>query len=481
MKKILTTLIILLVLAFIASALYVLALPPFNPGGPLIPALTSGTQQSQQTQVLPDFLSEEKIGRTKTYDEYINRGKALEDNGYHALAAAEYEAASKLAPNSIDPLMEMGRIYLRESDFLNAKVAFEQVLLVQPGNLSAQVYLIRSLLSDRKISEAQTVSNSITQQNQESKYYAGIIAAYYGDYDKSKNLLHDTVSVNTSADITSKAQNFLSAYDEFNFNAGGSAIHLKTLLSRSYVQTGEYNMAIPLLFDVLKEKKDYRDAWVLLGYAYLNLQKFQDAVDALEEARKLDPQKPDTLFFLGLGYYGLEDMNKAAENLELAKKNGYQPQVQIDQKLAEIYLQMKNYTKSAQNYENVISLNSRDVNYFIKPVWIYLERLNEPAKAMAMAEKAYATHPREAMSLNLLGWSAIGSNKLPEAEDYLKKAMEIDPKLDAIYLNLGLLWEKKGDTSKAEYYYKKAYSMGNGNSISSSAADRYNRLIAKIS
>jgi tetratricopeptide (TPR) repeat protein len=477
MKKILTILILSLVLIFIASALYVLELPPFNPGGPIIGEKIEGTQQ---TQALPEFLSEDKIGRAKTYTEYMNRGKALETNGYHALAVAEYRAASALAPKNIEPLVEIGRINIRELDPINAKLAFEQALKLQPNNLDVQIYLVRSLLLNRNIKEAQNVISSLTSQNQSSKYYAGIIAAYFGDYEQSKNLLKDAVSIGTSASITTSAQNFLSAYDEFNFNSGGETVHLKTLLARSYNQTGEYNLAIPLLFEVVKEKKDYRDAWVLLGYAYLNLQKYQDAVESLQEAYKLDPQKSESAFFLGLGYYGLDDLTSAAKYLELAKRNGYQPQVQVDQKLAEIYLQLKNYTSAAASYENVISLNSGDVNYFIKPIWIYVDRLNQPEKAMVIAQKAYKSHPDKAMSFNLLGWAAIGENKLVEAEDYLKKAMIIDPKMDAIYLNFGILWEKRGDFSRAGYYYKKAFAMGNGNSISSSAADHYNKIVTKI-
>ncbi len=477
MKKVLTILLSLLVLIFIGSALYVFEIFPFNPGGPFYAPENTVTQQS--TQQLPDFLSEEKIGRTKTYDEYMSRGKLLEDNGYHALAVAEYESAAKLAPDNIEPLMEIGRIHLREADYLQSKVTFEQVLQIDPDNIDAKIYLVRTYLADRKIPEAQQIIDGLTEQNQSSKYYAGIIAAYLGDYDKSKSLLNEAVAIGTSDDITGKAHNFLSAFDEYDFNQGGSTTHLQTLLARSFNQTGEYNMAIPLLFEVIKEKKDYRDAWILLGYAYLNIGKFQDAVEALVEAKKLDPQKPETLFYLGLGYYGLNDLSSAASNLELAKQNGYQPAVQLDQKLSEIYLQLKDYNKAAQSYENVLSLNDENVYYYIKPIWIYLDRLNRPDKAMALAQKAYASHPGEAMSFNLLGWAAIGESKLKTAEDYLNKALTIDPHLDAIYLNFGILNEKKGDLPKAVAFYKKAFTMGSGNSISAAAADHYNLLIGK--
>jgi tetratricopeptide (TPR) repeat protein len=478
MKILLTIFGSLLVLILATSALYVFELPPFNPGGPLYPAAQDNATVTQ-TEELPEFLTEEKIGRAKTYTEYMKRGALLEKNGYHALAVAEFEAASKMAPNNIEPLMEIGKIHLREKDYVRAKISFEAVIAMEPENLGASVYLVRTLLADRKITEAQQVIAGLNQQNQDSKYYAGIIAAYSGDYERSKTLLNEAVALGTDDVTTAKARNFLSAYEEYSFNQGSQPTHLKTLLARSMDQSGEYNMAIPLLFEVVREKKDYRDAWVILGHAYLNVGKYLDAAEALEEAKKLDPQKPETLFYLGLAYYAANDLPNAAANLELAKKNGYQPSAQIDQKLSEIYLQQKDYGKAAQSYENVIAVADNDVYYYIKPVWIYLDRLNEPQKAMVLAQKAYKNHPREAMSYNLLGWAAIGTGRLADAGKYLDHARTLNPDLDAVYLNYGILYEKLGEQDKAFEYYKKAFNMGSGNSISATAAERYNKLIAQ--
>jgi len=481
MKQLMTIALGVVIVAFFTAALYILELPPFNKGGVWGPVATQQETEQGVSANIPDLLAEDqKVGRSKSYDEYMSRGKAQEDNGYHTMAVAEYQAASKLAPDRLDPIIEIGRIYLRENDYINAKLTFQRALELSPDNTDVKVYLVRSLLGDRKITEAQKLIDSITLPNQQSRYYQGIIAAYFDDEQKATNLLNESMVLGSNPDTISKAQNFLNAYAEYHFNQGGSPVHLKTLLGRSFNQVGEYQMAIPLLFDVLKEKKDYRDAWVLLGFAYLNIEKYQDAVEALEQAKKLDSQKPETLFYLGLGYFGLNDLKQAATDLELAKQYGYEPVIQINQKLAEIYLQLKKYPESADNFEQVLALNDTDINYFIKPMWIYIERLHEPEKAYTLAQKAQKAHPKEAMSYNLLGWASIGTNHLSEAEDYLKKAMIIDPHLDAVYLNYGLLQEKRGMLTEAVANYRKAYAMGNGNSISSSAADHYNQLIKTL-
>ncbi|MBU0668368.1 tetratricopeptide repeat protein [Patescibacteria group bacterium] len=477
MNKTLSFLIYIVLLIIVGLGLYAFEVWPFNSGGPLIPK--TEPVQTQITEKLPDFLAEEGVAREKTYDEHISRGKLLAQNGYNGLAINEFEAAAKMAPQKTEPLMETGKIQLETNDLIKAKLNFQAVLKLEPDNLQAKIYLSNALIADRKIDEAKAVLDSIKVHNQTSKYLLGIVTAYTGDHEKAEIFLREAMTIGADTNIAANAQNFLSAYSEFDSNQGGTNIHLLTLLARSYDQTKEYQMAIPMLFKVIKEKKDYRDAWILLGYAYLSTQKYQDAAQSLEEARKLDPEKPQTLFFLGLSYFALGDLQKAADSLELAKQNGYEPKVQLEQKLAEIYLQLKNYEKSAASYENVLALNNKDINYYIKPIWIYLDRLNEPEKAVKLAAAALAAHPAEAMGFNLVGWAQIGAGNFTRAREYLEKARAIDPNLDAIYLNYGKLYEKLGDIQGAISLYKKAYQMGRGNGISSAAADLYNKLIGK--
>ncbi|MCL4481012.1 MAG: tetratricopeptide repeat protein, partial [Bacteroidetes bacterium] len=286
MQKILTSMVFLVLLLFAVTALYVFEVYPLNPGGPLIPKeKPSATQETGSQQIL-DILGDNGIARTKTYDEYMTRGKLLETKNYPSLAVSEFQAAAKLDPSKIDPLIQIGRMHVLEKDFLKAKVSFEEALKIDPASLTAKAYLGRALLAMRNPDEAKKVFYSVTNPDQTILYYQGIIALYFGDYEKGKNLLKEAVETVGTDEYKTKAQNFLKAFDEFNTYQGGQPVHLKTLLSRSFNQTSEYQMAIPLLFDVIKQKKDYRDAWILLGYAYLNIEKYQDAIDALETAKK---------------------------------------------------------------------------------------------------------------------------------------------------------------------------------------------------
>lgn len=475
-KNIFRLFFLLIAAAITVAILYVFDLPPFIKKVPVTPS----TDSSEDTTKLPANLQDPKVPRDKNYDEMVTRAAELEKAGYPALAIAQYQEAYKKDATNLKPLYEIGKIQLRTGNFSKAEDVFTDLTKRDPTNTDAKIYLGRSLLNQRKITDARKIFDQITDNNQTVKYYQGITAAYFGESDRAKSLFNEAVKIATSDDITKKANNFLGAYNEFKFNIESPDVHLKVLLARSFNQCGEYEMAIPLLFEVTKSKLDYRDAWILLGYAYLQTGKYQDAVEALERAKTLDNQKPETLFYLGLSYYSLNKFQDAEANLSLAKQYGFQPQILVNQKLAEIYLELQNYSKSAASYEDVLSLNAEDVNYYIKPMWIYIEKTNQPQKALALAQKAFQEHPKDAMSSNLVGWAMIYNNNFSQAETFLKTAQGMNPALDAPYLNLGILYEKINQPQKALSYYQKAHDIGKNTGVASSASTRYNQLLAKL-
>ena len=417
------------------------------------------------------------VTTSKSANQHIDKAHQLEQNGLIEDALKEIQIAESLDPKSVVPLLEGGKIYLRQNQPDKAENIFKQALILDPNNTTLDIYLIRSLLAERKVDEAKLAVDELSDTMQITKYYKGILAVFDGDYDNGKKLLQAAADQNTDPDITAKAKNYLGAFNEGDSNKGAGPEVLKTFLARSFNQTGEYQLSIPLLFDAVKANANFRDAWILLGHSYLKIGKYNESIQALETAKKLDPEKPETLFYLGLAYYGMNDLSHAAANLELAKKAGYQPQVQVDQKLAEIYLEMKKYPESASNYERVIALNSSELGYFIKPIWIYIDKLNNPNAALKLAQIAMQTHPNNAMSYNLLGWAQTSANDFADAEKNLNAGRILNPNLDAIYLNLGILKEKQGDLQAAKDNYKKAFTIGHGNSISATAADHYNQII----
>lgn len=437
---------------------------------------TTSTKTPSETAKTPE--DPIKIKRHRTYNELLHKGNTLLENGYPNLAIHEYTQAAQENPEASEPYQKIGLIHFQHQDFEKALINFNTAQKLTPNNLEINLYIARTYLGLTEYNQAKNLLDTLTEENQLLKLYQGLLAAFYNETDRAKELFTQTIEISTTEETNQKAQTFLNAYQEYENTQGTQAVYLKILLGNAYVQSGEYNLAKEILFEVIKEKNDYRDAWILLGYTYLEEQAYNDALKALETALEMNPIKAETLFFLGLTHFGLDNYEQAIHHLELAKDNGFEPLIQVQQKLAELYVLTENYEKAIENYEAVINQNSSDLEYFIRPIWIYIDKLKQAEKALTLAQKAFNIHPKNALSYNFLGWAYLALNDHPKATENLNQAININPNLGAAYLNFGQLYETQGLPEKAKENYQKAYQLSTNTSVGNLAAEKYNRLVS---
>jgi tetratricopeptide (TPR) repeat protein len=422
---------------------------------------------------------------SKSYSEYIEDGDAYYLSEEYSLAIKSYTQASISNPNSTEPLVRLGDAYLKNHEPESAQAAFEKALTIDETSTILKVGLARAHINQRNIEIAKDILWEMSTQDPLVKYYTAIMLVLYKDFTGSKNLFTELVEADELAQIPEwikeNSQIFLDYHETFTYFTGGEKLYLQTMLCKALTDVKEFEAAIPLLFDVINEKNNYRDAWIVLGYAYLNTDKTLDAIDAFTSAKALDENKPETLFFLGLAYFANDEIDKAVFYIEQADINGYEPKDQIDLKLGDLYLLQQEYDKSAAKYEDVIDINKTNMGVFIRVVWLNVDKLGDPQKALKYANIALEEFPEEAMSYNLVGWSLTALENYTEAKKYLAKAIEINPDLDAAALNLGWFYEKQGLITLAKEYYRRAYNLGQNNSIAGLAATRYNNLQVSIS
>lgn len=438
-------------------------------------ATSDPTEQSEglpsseipSTSSNPDFLKR------------ITKGDTLFEGGYYDLSIIEYQFAVQLDPTSSEALYKLGQAYFYNNDYENAQIPLEEAMKADPTNEKIQLFYGKNLIELQDIEGAKAHFLSLTSTSPTVIYYKGIFAAYDSDYEGAKNNFNAVVKDGSDKTLVNHATSYLNAMAEFDLAQDSPESYKKTLVSQSLIETDENTLAINLLYNVLRDEPDYRDAWILLGYAYLNEKKYTDAEDALLKAIEMDPTKAETRFYLGLSYFGLEEMASAVTQFELALQSGYEPRVQVYQKIGDAAVLLGNYTKAAEAYENAIALNSDDVTLFIRPVWLYLDHLNNIERALELSQQAIITHPDNAMGYNLKGWAETYAQDYTAAEQDLSYALILDPNLAAAHLNFGRLYETQGNLDAAKESYKRAYTLDPASSIGGSAADKYNALVAK--
>lgn len=417
-----------------------------------------------------------------TYDARITKGDEYFSQGAYNSAATEYSKAALLQPDQVSTYLKLTQTHLKLRNFDKALANAQAVLKKDPNNseaLSDQI-LIQVKLSD--FTNAQKLIETLPQtisQTAEISYYKGLLNAISNNHDLAKTHLNQAKALN-DAEYTPKIDRILKSYEAFEAAQAGEELYLKILLAKSLNENEEYEMSIHILKEVLKARSDLRDGWILLGFAYLNLQNYQFALTAFDKAYSLDPTWSTTQYFLGITHKELSHTNEAIKYFTAALKGDFEAKVVIQNHLADLYFQAKDYKKATEAYEDVLKVNKGDLNAFVRPIWLYLDYLNQPEKALALAKTALASFPDAAMSYNLLGWSYIGMGDYKNAEANLKRSLALDPKLAAAHLNLGQLNEKWGKNDLALKSYQEAYKIDQQGSIGNMAGQKYNALIKEM-
>jgi len=410
---------------------------------------------------IPNELEED----SPAFTELIAEAEELYQNGYVDQALNTYLEAYNSNNDSTLPFLGIAKIYL---DHEKIDLAEQNLLIAkQKGRLSTQAKILITRLNILKINydQAQNTLDLISNQNSETLYLSCILNLLNGNYPDSQDNLSELAKLNSN-DIFSQAGSKLEeAFEIYDTFTDSPQSYLLTLSAENLIDVNEFALARPLLLQAINEKPDYRDPWILLGYSYLQSNLLQDAEQALKKAKQVDPYFGTTYFYLGLTKEALGQTDLAIQYLQDAEGFGYPYPANIYLHLANTYYEKETYPKAADNFLKAMQLGSLDLPDYAKPIWLFLEPLDNQPKALEVAENAFEKFPDQAMSFNLLGWAQLANNKLDEAKSNLEKAIALDKYLEAAYYNLGNLYNLEGKTKIAIAYYEKAikYSQENQN------------------
>ena len=204
----------------------------------------------------------------EAYTEFL-RAQRLEDADDADGAIAAYKRAMELDPSAADIGAELAGLYMRDNRAEDAVDAAERALKLDPENASAHEVL-------------------------------GTIYASMAGQSQSAN-------TNSPAARTEQHDNLLKAIDHLEraiANPEGLPdANTRAMLSRLYVNNGEYGKAIPMLADLVKQEPGWQEGAVLLAQAYSSAGRTAEAVSFLEEAAQENPQLYPTL----ADFYGRDE------------------------------------------------------------------------------------------------------------------------------------------------------------------------------
>jgi tetratricopeptide (TPR) repeat protein len=313
-------------------------------------------------------------------------------------------------------------------------------------------------------------------QSPENSYLRALANIALNNFSNAENELNYLVSVSQNAPWKQNALNLLESIKESSLQPSGPLSYLQTLMAKTLNSIQEHELAIHMATQATEENPDYRDAWMLLGYANLSLQKYKEAEANLMNAYSLDPSKAEIQYFLAVAHNKLNNPHHSNTFLNYALKNNFYPQENIYELLAENAILKEDFEEANAYLNKRLQMSNTTVQDYIRPVWLQIEKRNNLKEARRLSQEAIKSFPNHALSTNLMAWVELASGNTDAAIRQLNQAQIMDPNLAAVYLNLGKAYQAKGDTNTAKSYYEKAINLDPLSTEAEHARQLYNTL-----
>jgi tetratricopeptide (TPR) repeat protein len=384
----------------------------------------------------------------------------------------------------------LGQVAVREGRYADAEALFKEALTLrkttgQKTDFFPEAHAALGLLYmrlGRDAEAAQEVDKAVTQKG---NYWPGLYAKARrmmdaGQMEQAEKILDKGESV------TKAPKNGL-AYGEDMYHHGMALYYLKTndldkaekegmtafqmlpteneygtLVAEIYEKKGSPDMAIFAYEQALKQPGMEKSAALYrnLGLLYSKVQKYNEARDAYLKAVEIDSTYTPVLKDLAALLH-LADQNDKAAAVYIRYLQSQPDDVDALVGLAESCLEINQIAKAQEAAQGAFSRDSTNVHARLALARVGLETRDTALRQQSLY--LYATLP-DSIRLTARDYARIGAihadNKnYPKAQEYLDKAMALDPQEPEVHFQLGMVDMGTNKPDSAIVHLEKAVSL----------------------
>jgi len=427
--------------------------------------------------------SQAGIPRTLSFEGRLKEAARLTDREHYSLAALELASAMKQKPEEIEPYLLLAEIYLRTQNTQKLEHLTNAITHRFPESTAPHTLKLRSLISQKKFSEALTFVDGLGEDApREIYFYEAVLRGFQNDHAAARNLLSQIIYADIDEVVQEKAIALNQLYSQFDAFSEGENPHLFALISKMLSEHNEALLALEAAELAVKEDIEYPDGWILRGYAKFLLHDYDVALEDLRHAYELDPLRPETHYFLALVLQETGQGEEASLFFEKSLEHKFAFQQDVKWKLAELFTQQQKYDRVVEIYQELLNEESTSLakESVVSLLHNSINVMKKPELALEISGKLLAEHPQNVFYLNMHAWAQIANKHFNKASQTLQRATYLDPDNPRTFLNQGLLAEEQLQFSRAKEFYKKSYQQGQSQayeSVVNLAADRYNALL----
>lgn len=398
---------------------------PVNLDGGLIQAQVwiAKRKSKEATEVLERLDKSYKIVPVVKYHlarAYVQSGKLPE-------ATALLKQAIVMDPNYWDALLMLAEANLVNGNPQDVITSMQEVLrkrpsLTQAGNLLAEAYRVIGKLDQ----SANVFRNQIAKspKNPAPHFMLALILGQQKKFPEARESLEKALEL-----------------------APDNLLFVSQLVDLDLLDK-DFDRAHKRVQGHLQKKGDLSGVYLLQGRVFAAEKKWDQAEAAILKAVEIAPDSSSAYQHLVSLYVSANKQDQALARME-AQLQKVPGDVRTLMGIAMLQGQLKNYEKARDAYEKLLAANPTFVPALNNLAYIYAENLNNPAKAVELAERARKEFPTDPSIADTLGWSLHKSGKFREALPLLTESAGKAPENAEIQFHLGINYYMLGQEQLA--------------------------------
>ena len=338
---------------------------------------------------------------------YFLMGYAYYHLGKIERAVYCFDNAFKLRPYEVEAAKNLGKIYFNQNEFKKATSLLKKVLNIVPFDYEAKFLIERSATEksvQKKENKPKITKNMVDMIDLEYKY------VFKSDINHIISVMNESALSLLKSGHLGQAirliRIFLEIHDlspDLNYN-----------LANFYRMNNDLGKAIKYAWRAAELKKDFRDAYDLVGNIFFRLEDYENAIVAYQKVMDIGPKDAVGYYNLGCVYSAMEDIDNAEESWKNAISREKVRKVKKEKALED------ELTRTVTVFKASVSAKAHD-----GLGRLYLQR-NESEKAL----------------------------------EHFEKAVEIEPGKPELYYEIGKIYLNQKNTKKAIHSFERYLYLG---------------------
>jgi tetratricopeptide (TPR) repeat protein len=387
-----------------------------------------------------------------------------------------YEKMLNRDNGEMDVLFQCAQIYISLGRYDEAATKFKQMLELDPGNKPLQKQIAETYVKCGRLDQAQTILEKMVTEDSSDTEVVTALADLYLNQKKFQN------SIDLYENLLKRG--IKNTEIKLRIGAGifGLTEHDSTLIPKAQNLFEDIQKEIPhdwrpywylgaiainqhkdsiagnYFEKVTKLEERNADAWWFFASSLFEQGKYDSVLGVIEQPQKVFPN--DFRFYLlqGLALTRIEKQENAVKPLE--KAHNLNPKdLNALGTLALTLDGLRRYQDSDRLYEEGLKLDPKSALLLNNYSYSLAERGLQLQRALEMAKQAVTTEPDNAAYLDTFGWIFFKLEKYEDAHIYIEKSVSTGKASAVVYDHFGDVYQKLGQKEKALELWKKALEM----------------------